>query len=261
MNDLEVGNIWNRNAEAWTHFTRGGYDLYRDVINTPSFLSMLPPLDNLHGLDIGCGEGHNTRLIAQRCAKIDAIDISPAFIRYACDIERGTPLGIRYVTASAVNVPFADQCFDFCTALMTLMDIPEQQDVVREIYRVLRPNGFFQFSILHPCFFTASWRWVSNEYNERVGMLCGQYFDPPQGMLEEWNFETAPLEDRKKFPTIVIPHFRRTLSDWLNLLLEAGFAVERMNEPSIDEETADRYPMIADARIVPLFLHVRCRRR
>ncbi len=40
---------------------RAGYDFYRDQFNTPAFLDLLPEVRGLHGLDVGCGEGYNTR--------------------------------------------------------------------------------------------------------------------------------------------------------------------------------------------------------
>jgi trans-aconitate methyltransferase len=66
MDHEEVGRPWNENAEVWTQLVRAGYDLYRDGLNTPAFFEMLPDVDGLSGLDVGCGEGHNTRLLAQR---------------------------------------------------------------------------------------------------------------------------------------------------------------------------------------------------
>ena len=43
---------------------RAGYDVYRDHLNTPAFFQMLPDVTNLRGLELGCGEGYNTRLLA-----------------------------------------------------------------------------------------------------------------------------------------------------------------------------------------------------
>jgi hypothetical protein len=68
MDHREVGKFWNENAKAWTELARAGYDLYRDYLNTPAFLAMLPEVQGLSGVDIGCGEGHNTRLIAKGSA-------------------------------------------------------------------------------------------------------------------------------------------------------------------------------------------------
>jgi hypothetical protein len=59
MNREEVGRLWNTNATTWTRLARAGYNIYRDHLNTPAFPEMLPDVAGLHGLDIGCGEGHN----------------------------------------------------------------------------------------------------------------------------------------------------------------------------------------------------------
>jgi 2-polyprenyl-3-methyl-5-hydroxy-6-metoxy-1,4-benzoquinol methylase len=62
----------------------------------------------LSGLDIGCGDGHNTRLLARRGVRVTAVDIAEVFIRHAKQCEEQEPLGIQYRVASAVAFPFAD---------------------------------------------------------------------------------------------------------------------------------------------------------
>src|SRR5215831_10366104 len=119
MNHEEVGRCWNANAHAWTALARAGYDVYRDHLNTPAFFELLPNVAGLAGLDIGCGEGHNTRLLAKRGARVTAIDIAEAFIAYAREAEAQEPLGIDYRVASAVALPFADTAFDFVTGFMS----------------------------------------------------------------------------------------------------------------------------------------------
>ncbi len=68
MDHESVGRCWNENAEVWTKLARAGYDIFRDGLNTPAFLAMLPSIEDLAGLDVGCGEGHNTGLLAERRA-------------------------------------------------------------------------------------------------------------------------------------------------------------------------------------------------
>ena len=77
-------------------------------------------------------------------------DISETFIRHAKEAEAAQPLGIDYGLASAVELPFEAASFDFATAFMSLMDISETERVLAEVYRVLKPRGFFQYSITHP---------------------------------------------------------------------------------------------------------------
>ena len=106
MNHKEVGKIWDENAPNWTKLNRMGCDLYRDHVNTPAFLSMLANVNGLKGLDIGCGEGYNTRQVAKNGAVMTAIDISPVFIEQAKTLEEEQPLGIEYRAASAVVSSF-----------------------------------------------------------------------------------------------------------------------------------------------------------
>ena len=74
MYSTDVAACWEANAETWTRHARAGYDLYRDALNTPVFLANLPAIAGLDGLDIGCGEGGNTRKLAQAGARMTAID-------------------------------------------------------------------------------------------------------------------------------------------------------------------------------------------
>ena len=80
MKDEEVGKYWEENAENWTKLARLGYDRCRDLINSPGFFSILPDISGLKGLDIGCGEGYNTRIAAKKGGLMTAIDISKTFI-------------------------------------------------------------------------------------------------------------------------------------------------------------------------------------
>ena len=260
MDHKEVGRMWDANAEAWTTLARQGCDIYRDFLNTPAFMAMLPDVSGLRGLDIGCGEGHNTRMLARRGASMTAIDISKKFIAFAQDKEREEPLGIVYRAASAIELPFADETFDFATAFMSLMDMPDQDKALREAHRVLKPRGFLQFSITHPCFMTTRWRWVRDEAGARVAIECGDYFEGADGQVDEWIFTGATQEQRAEFSKFRVPRFLRTLSAWLNTILDAGFTLERFEEPSADDETLKQCPHLADTRIVAYFLLIRCRK-
>ena len=69
-----------RRRARWIELNRAGYDDYRDLLDTPAFFALLPEVLGLFGLDLGCGEGHNTRLLADDGAWIIALDTSEHFI-------------------------------------------------------------------------------------------------------------------------------------------------------------------------------------
>jgi ubiquinone/menaquinone biosynthesis C-methylase UbiE len=260
MDHTKVGRYWNENADAWTRLARAGYDVYRDYLNTPAFFNLLPDVTGLLGLDIGCGEGHNTRLLAKRGARVIAIDISEGFIRHAKQLEGQESSGIDYQIASAVELPFADSTFDFATGFMSFMDIPETDGVLAESYRVLKPGGFLQFSITHPCYDTPHRRNLRDEKGLTYAIEVGGYFENLQGDIVEWLFSAAPPQVREGLPKFKVPRFTRTISQWLNLLIETGFLLERIAEPRPSDQTVCECPDIQDTQVVAYFLHIRARK-
>lgn len=260
MDHREAGRYWNDNADAWTELARGGYDIYRDWLNTPAFLAMLPDVTGLRLLDIGCGEGTNTRRLADRGARVTAVDIAERFIGHAVALERDDPKGIDYQIASAVQLPFADAAFDAATAFMSLMDVPETDRAIAEAYRVIKPGGFLQFSITHPCFDTPHRRSVFDASRNKIAVEVGRYFERVDGIVEEWIFGSAPAEEKARHPLFRTPRFPRTMSSWLNLLLDTGFVIERVGEPYPSDEAVQRVPRLARARVIADFFHLRVRR-
>jgi len=258
MNHKEVGRHWNNIASTWTAMTRAGYDYYRDLFNTPAFLDLLPDIRGLHGLDVGCGEGYNTRLLAERGAVMAAIDLSDVFIRHATEISSGGN-EIQYGIASAVSLPFANSFFDFATGFMSFMDIPEIEEVLAEIYRVLKPLGFVQFSISHPCFDTAHRKNLRDSDGITYAIEVGDYFRNMKGEMIEVNKPNSRAA-KDGFPPMQIPRFTRTLSQWINALLDSGLNIERVNEPRPTDEAVRDCPDLQDAQVVSHFLHVRARK-
>jgi ubiquinone/menaquinone biosynthesis C-methylase UbiE len=260
MDHLTVGEYWNGNAEAWTKLARAGYDVYRDQLNTPAFLALLPPVEGQVGLDVGCGEGHNTRQVARLGAVMTGLDIAETFIRHARTEEARAPLGITYHHASAVALPYPPASFDFATAFMSLMDIPEIADVLEGVFRVLRPGGFLQFSITHPCFNPPHRRNCRDEHGHTYAIEVGDYFVDARGRVDEWIFGAAPRAERDRLPKFRVPRFHRPLGEWLNLLVTAGFRLEHVAEPRPTAAALREYPALQDAEVAAYFLHVRVRK-
>jgi SAM-dependent methyltransferase len=259
MDEHENARYWEGNADEWTRLTRRGYDTSRDLCNSPAFFQLLPDVRGLSGLDLGCGEGHNTRQLANRGARMTALDIARGMIGPAHAAERDNPRGIVYVRGSGLALPFSAGAFDFATAFMSLMDMPDHRRVLAEVQRVLKPGGFFQLSITHPCFQTPMWQWLYDDAGRRRAMVCGDYFRELDGHVEEWTFGAA-RRDGLEPRNFRIPRFTHTLDTWLNMFLDSGFVLERFCEPTVDDATLAQHPTMHDHRIIAYFLIVRLRR-
>jgi len=189
-----------------------------------------------------------------------AIDVAPAFVRYALEEELSRAAGIRYAAASAQRLPFRDAAFDFATAFMSLMDMPEPHAALREACRVLKPGGFLQFSITHPCFDPPYRKLLRDDQGRAYAVEVGGYFDDTHGRIDRWLFSEAPPAAKAGLRQFQVPRFHRPLSVWLNAVVDAGLLIERVAEPLVDRETAARLPVVADTRVVAYFLYVRARK-
>ncbi len=259
MTPAEIARYWEANAETWTRLVRSGYDVYRDELNTPAFFAMLPSIQDLTGLDVGCGEGSNTRLLAGRGARMQGVDIAPTFIRHAQALEALEPLNIRFRTADAMALPYPAASFDFVTAFMAMMDVADPGLALREAARVVRPGGFVQFSILHPCFVPHYRKVLRDPEGNPIALEIAEYF-ATDTRIDVWHFSTLEREEREKIPPFRIPRRHYTLSEWITFVCAAGLKIDAMAEPVATEEQAAAEPVVADTRIAPLFLQIRASR-
>jgi SAM-dependent methyltransferase len=261
LNHLEVGRYWDANADAWLEQERAGYNVAREYLNSPAFLELLPDVTGLCGLDIGCGPADTTRLVAERGARLVGLDISRRFLSHALRQERKDPRGIAFLRASALELPLADAAFDFAIGTMSFMGIPDTERLVHEVHRVLRPGGFLQFSILHPCFTQVKdIAWVRDASGRKVAFQLRGYWEREQGWVEQWSFGAAPPEVRERLGPFRLPRFDRTLEDWLNPLAQRGFVLERVCEPRLTAQEIEQRPDLYDTAIVPWFMLLRWRK-
>ena len=197
--------------------------------------------------------------MAKLGAQMDAIDIAPTFIAHALASERLEPLGIMYQVGDAQELPYDDESFDFAVAFMSFMDVPDYRTGIAEAFRVTRPGGFLQISILHPCFMPLHRRVVRDASGTPLAIEIARYFDHADGESERLTFSAAPNGEQRVAP-FAIPRYHHTLGDWINAVIDAGFAIEQLGEPQADRQTALQHPIVADTRIAPLFLHILARR-
>jgi 2-polyprenyl-3-methyl-5-hydroxy-6-metoxy-1,4-benzoquinol methylase len=209
-------------------------------------------------LDLSCGEGYNTRMLAKKGARVIGVDFSEEMIKLAKQSEKSDKLGIRYYVSDAADLKrLESECFDVVTCFMALMDIERYADAISEVARVLKKNGRFVFSITHPCFVygdtvggepISEWKYEEEPENaaERRAMclVVRKYFGYNKCEVP-WNMKRLA----KPFQT---PSFHRTLTNYFKALHRSGFVVTRLVEPKPTSKGVSQHPSLRKHTLIPL---------
>ena len=221
---MSLGEEWERQAAAWTRFTRTpGHDVFFHRYNWPAFLELVPE-PGCATLDLGCGEGRVGPVLRDLGHRVSGIDVAPTMARLAS--ESGADEQV--LVADAASLPFDDGAFDLVLAFMTLQDMDDPGAALGETARVLAPGGRLVAAIVHPF----------NSGRERP------YFDVARTVDE--------LE--RDGISMAFHQLHRPLESWFELLRDAGLPVETLREPRAPAGV----PELERVRDRPVFLHLRC---
>jgi ubiquinone/menaquinone biosynthesis C-methylase UbiE len=156
-------------ATSWDHVAEWydklvgdeGSDYHRHVV-LPAGLRMLDPQPGERLMDLCCGQGVFSRLLAQSDAgQVVGIDASPALIEAAR--QRAESPKLRYFVADARDLrDLASGTFDGVGCLMAVHDIDDIEAMFRSMAAALRPGGRAVLVFMHPCFRVprqSSWGW------------------------------------------------------------------------------------------------------
>lgn len=249
---------WNKAVESWADFVREGKDYYRDEMNDPAFLKLIGNVKGKRVLDLACGEGHNTRSLAKKGAKVVGVDFSRKLIELAKQMERKERLGIDYYVSDAADLrKFSSGCFDVVACSMALMDIEGYEKAIREVARVLKKGGRFVFSITHPCFewgttmangqSIGEWKYEEGRENsperKALHLEIKRYFGAVR-CKTSWTMKRLV----KPFETTA---FHRTLTDYSQALYENGLLIRRLVEPRPTAGGALKYPQLRKHKKIP----------
>ena len=196
-------------------------------------LALLP--DDIAGarvLDLACGHGRTSRDLAQRGAHVTGVDVSTNLIERARADEAREQLGIRYLEGDAAGTAWWDGArFDGVLCNLALMDIDDLAGALAAAAAVLRPGGWFTFSLFHPCY-PGGWE------GSPTGLAS---WPPDRGYAAEGWWQTSGVGVRGR-----VGATHRMLSTYLNAVLRAGFDFDEFMEPRLH---------------VPVYFVARCRRR
>jgi SAM-dependent methyltransferase len=96
-------------------------------------------------LDVACGEGYGSALLARDAGVVVGVDVSPEAIAHARQAY-GAVRNARFECAPCTRLPLPDASIDVAVSFETLEHIAEQEPFVAELARVLRPDGLLILS-------------------------------------------------------------------------------------------------------------------
>lgn len=246
--------LWDEAADGWDEFVGRGIDIYRTELHGPALLAHCGDVAGKRTLDLGCGQGWFSRLLAERGALVHGIDWSARLIAHAERREEsredglaGSANRVTYSVLDAAHIDerFAVSAFDLITGCMSLMDMPDPGRVLTAARRLLAPGGRVVFSVPNPVTDSAHRMWKSDEHGKRYALEVGGYFEGKSRVMY-WEKHVP-----RPFRTV---QYRLTLEQWSRAFEAAGLLVRSMREAYPSAEALARHPALADATLVPYFL-------
>ena len=234
---------WNKLGDEWFELAQTGES--RNFFIMPNMLKYIGNVNGKKVLDLGCGEGGYSRELSKRGAQVVSIDCSEKAIEYAISLAKKDNLQIEhYVRNSNDLFDIESMQFDIVLCSMMLMDCEDFEGTLKEVVRVLKPNGRLFASVLHPCFDGNHGFGIGRQgtgIDRQVVVM--NYFEP-----KEWE---APLWKG----TIPVIWRHRTLEDYVKTFIKVGLTIVDMNEPQATDEQAEISVALAWLKKIPLFLY------
>jgi ubiquinone/menaquinone biosynthesis C-methylase UbiE len=228
-------NDYDKYAAQRQEELKKGEKLPHRFVEKPAMKKLLPDLKNKKALMLGCGTGEESLLLEEYGASsMKGVDLSVQSVRLANESYPRHSFSV----GDMHKLDFDDNSFDFIYSSLTVHYSSDPLDVYKEVLRVLKPGGTFQFSIGHPIRWASERTIIDNIPTKLMGYtegdtpprLYGSYSD-----FREYD-ETFPSGEVLKFwigpPSM---HF--------GLLKQAGFEVSDFVETKAIEECiqVDKY--------------------
>jgi ubiquinone/menaquinone biosynthesis C-methylase UbiE len=234
-------------AAYWNLKTGEHGDPYRRYVLNPAMFELLGAIAGKVVLDVGCTNGYLAKqFVIAGAQKVICIDKSPNAIAYAINNTKAYKQVECIVQDIEKPLNLEDQSIDLVYSSMVLHQIEDLETVQNEVCRVLKDDGEYVFSITHPahalCAHTEEELGKTSKY---IGL--GGYF-------EELMCNYRMRSDEEESPECIVPYYHRTLEQYFNTTIMAGFEIAVVAEPPINEELLKAAPQFIEYRDRPASL-------
>lgn len=178
---------------------------------------ILPDFQNKKVLDLGCGYGWHCKYAADNGANyVLGTDISQKMLMAAK--EKNSADNIVYQRSAMEDLSFPDKTFDIVLSSLAFHYVKDFKQLVHNISKWIKQDGEFIFSAEHPVF--TSYGTQDWYYDEKGNIL---HF-PVDNYYYEGEREAVFLGEK-------VIKYHRTLTTYLNTLLQNGFTLQHIIEP------------------------------
>ena len=135
---------WRRNPSACPYNQRFWVQAPHPFITRARLLEALALSPDERVLEVGPGTGYYTfdMAAALPAGQVDVFDVQQEMLDHVMrEAERRGVTNVRPTLGDAQELPYDDDAFDAAVLVTVLGEIPDQEQALREIARVLRPGG------------------------------------------------------------------------------------------------------------------------
>lgn len=200
---------------------------------------MMPDMKGKKVLDLGCGYGwHCMYAVDRGAAEVVGLDASWRMLEVAR--EKSGEREIQYLCQSIEEADFPEESFDVVMSSLVFHYLPSFDEIAKKVNRWLKPGGAFVFSVEHPVFTSyGSQDWIYDEEGKILHFPVDRYF-------YEGEREAVFLGEKMK-------KYHRTLTTYLDGILQNGFVLVDLKEPKPAEHLMD-IPGMKDELRRPMML-------
>lgn len=205
------------------HLEKTG-DTYHDKVVHPNMLRILGSLKGKHVLDLACGQGIFSRILADEGASVIGVDLGKELIEIAEKKNKDHKFKTHYFNSTANDLyMIKDATQDVVVCILALQNIEKLHETAAEVSRVLKEGGTFVCVLNHPTFrVPRASGWGYDEHEQVQYRRISQYLSESKIKID---MTPGSLKD-KKFTV----SFHRPLQVYMKAFSKSGLVISRLEE-------------------------------
>ncbi len=242
---------WGGVATWYDKHLESGSGTYHEKIVYPNLVRLLGDLKGKKVLDLACGQGQFSQMLAGAGASVVGVDIGKELIEIAEKKNTDKKFTLHYFVSPSDDLYMVkDKTIDVVVCVLALQNIEKLTETFKEVSRVLKDGGKFLTVINHPSFRNPTHtHWGFDDAEDKQYRRVEEYLSESKIKIDM----TPGSRTDKKFTV----SFHRPLQLYVKLLSKHGMAVTRLEEWESHKESEKGPKQRAENKArkeIPLFM-------